>query len=263
MDIKKLNKLSPKIKRKAIEEELEHIPASFFEFTNNEISNYSLNETKTGINTNVSARVITNWLQKDVIKIDDSDIGKVKRFNRLENIWLNVVIDLRKFGIPLNSLKYIRTQLFDYLVNDYCLFKLKILQSIIDSPEYLVINDNNEVGFYPYQSYADKVAKGRLYSHINLRFINYIQLEYPNNKFNIDFGIKNIDEDVEKVTLLFYLKTNDFKEIRIVLSDGDTRLITDSSDLKVNKKLLKIVQDWRFKSITVQINDEVKFIIEN
>jgi len=263
MSINKLNELSPKIKKKAIQEELGYVPKSFIEFTNNDIANYSLDESKTRITANVSPRVITNWLQKDVIKIDDSDIGKIKRFNRLENIWLNLVIDLRKFGVPLNSLKYIRTQLFEYTVNDFHLFKFKVLQSILGNPEFLIINDNHEVGFYPYQYYADKVAKGHLFSHINLRFIDYIRSEFPNNNFNIDFGIKDIDENEEKVSLLFYLKTNDFKEIRIILSDGDTRLITNSSNLKINKELLKIVQDWKFKSIAVQINSEVEFIIEN
>lgn len=263
MDINKLNKLSSRIKKRAIESELSYAPSGFIQFTNNDISNYSLNETKTRMTANVSPRVITNWLQKDVIKIEDSDIGKIKRFSKLENIWLNLVIDLRKFGVPLNSLKYIRSQLFEYTLDDFHLFKFKVLQSILRNPEFLIINDSHEIGFYPYNYYADKVAKGHLYSHINLRFIDYIKLEFPNNNFNIDFGIKDIDENVEKVSLLFYLKTNDFKEIRVILSDGDTRLITNSSNLKINKELLKIIQDWRFKSIVVQINDEVDFVIEN
>jgi hypothetical protein len=263
MDINKLNEFSPKIKKKAIKHELGYAPTSFIQFTNNDISSYSLDEDKARISANVSPRVITNWLQKDVIKIDDSDIGKIKRFSKLENVWLNLVIDLRKFGVSLNSLKYIRTQLFEYTVDGFYLFKFKVLQSILGNPEFLIINDNHEVGFYAYQYYADKVAKGHLYSHINLRFIDYIRSEFPDNNFNIDFGIKDIDEDVEKVSLLFYLKTNEFKELRITLSDGDTRLITNSSELKINKDLLKIVQAWVFKSIVIKINDEVEFIIEN
>jgi hypothetical protein len=263
MDLDKLNKLSPKLKERAILEELEYIPISFIQFTNNRISNYSLNEIKAKINADVTPRVLNNWIDKKVINVDSSDKGRIKRFNTLENIWLKIVVDLRKIGLPLDSLKYIRTQLFDYTIDDFCLFKFKVLQVILGNPEYFIIDDNHEVGFYSYEYYAKKVAKGHLFSHINMRFIDFVRLEFPLNNFHFDFGIRNLDEDVDKVSLLFFLKTNEFTEIRITLADGDTRLIKDSNELKVNKELLKVIQNWEFESIIIQTKDGEIFNIDN
>lgn len=263
MNIDKYRELTPKLTERAILHELGNIPTSYFEFTNNEISNYSLNYTKTGITAEVSPRALNRWIEQGVVVIDNADKGKTKRFNRLESIWIKVAVELRKFGVSLEDLKYIRTQLFDYTVEDFNMFKFQILLNILEKPKYLIISEDKEAGFYTYEIYADKVSKGFLFSHINVRFIDFIREEFPNNNFKINFGIKDIDENVEKVSLLYYLKTNDFQEMRVILSDGDTRLITSSSELKSNQPLLEVIQNWEFKCIKIQIDDEAEFIIEN
>lgn len=263
MSIDKHKELSPELQKKSIIYEIGNAPASFLEFASNDVSNYSLNYTKTGITADVSPRSLTRWLQKEVVVINDEDKGKNKRFNRLESIWIKIAVELRRFGVSLEDLKYIRAQLFDYTVEGFSIFKFQVLQNILEKPKYLVIGDQHEIGFYTYQIYASRVAKGGLFSHINIRFIDFIRNEFPNNNFNINFGIKGIDEDSEKVSLLFYLKTNDFEEMRITLNDGDTRLLTNSSELKKNKELLSAVQKWEFKNIKIQINDEAEFLIEN
>lgn len=263
MNFDKLKEVTPKIKQKAILEELESIPNSFFEFTNNDISNYSLNYTKTGITSSISPRALNRWIEQGVVVIDDSDKGKTKRFNRLENIWIKIALELRKFGVSLNDLKYIRKQLFDYILEDFNMFKFKVLKNILDTPEYLIIDDEHQVGFYPYKYYAERVSKGSLLSHINIRFIDFLREEFPNNSFDSNFNIKKVGEDIDKVSLLFYLKTNAYTEIRITLSDDDTRLLNNSSELKNNKNLLKAIQNWTFQTIEIQLDDEVKFIIEN
>ncbi len=263
MDINKLKEYSSSIKKQAFIEELEDMPISFFEFANNEISNHSLNYTKIGITADVSPRALNRWIEQGVVTINKYDKGKTRRFNRLESIWIKIAVELRNFGVSLNDLKYIREQLFDYTVEGFNMFKFKVLKNVLTTSDYLVINENHQVGFYPYEYYAKQVSKGYLLSHINIRFIDYIKEEFPNNNLNTDFDIKDFEEDANKVPLLYYLKTNDFEEIRITLSDGDTRLLNNSSQLKDNTELLKQIQNWSFKTIKIIIDTETEFIIEN
>jgi len=256
-------KLFPGIKKRAIIEELNNIPKSFIQFSNDNISNYCLNEVKSRINADVSPRVLTNWIKEGVINVDSSDKGKIKRFDKLESIWLKLVVDLRKFGLSLSSLKYIREQLFSYVVDDFCLFKSKVLLAILNNPEYLVIDEFNNVGFYTYKHYGERASKGALISRIVIRFIDYVKEEFPNNNISHKFRIDGVDDDADKVALLYFLKTNDFIEMRINLSDGDTRLITNSATLKDNKSLASIIQKWKFESISIKINEETSFNISN
>jgi hypothetical protein len=262
MDIKKLKSLSPNIKKRAVIEELEDIPASLIEFIENDIANHSLNEIKTGVTADVSTRTLNRWTEQGVVIIEKLDKGKTRRFNRLENIWIKIAIELRNFGVSLNDLKYIREQLFDYSVGGLNMFKFKILKNILTTPEYIIINEHHQVGFYPYSHYAKLVSKGFILSHINIRFIDYIKEEFINNNLNTNFGINDFEEDVNKVSLLYYLKTNDFNEIRITLSDGDTRLLNNSSQLKDNTELLEQIQNWNFKSVKIIVDTETEFTIE-
>ncbi len=262
MNIDKLKGFSPKINKRAIEELVGNAPISFFEFSDNDVSNHSLIYTKTGVTSSISARALNRWIEQGVVIINDADKGKIRRFNRLENIWIKIAIELRNFGVSLSNLKYIRKQLFDYRVGDFNMFKFKILKNILYAPEYLVVNEEKEIGFYSYKNYSEKVLKGFLFSHLNIRFIDYICEEFPDNNLNTNFGIKNFDDDVDKLSLLFYLKTNDFQEMRITLSDGDTRLLTNSSELKNNKSLLENIQNWNFKNIQIKVDDESVYRIE-
>ncbi|MBV7440758.1 hypothetical protein KRX57_04935 [Weeksellaceae bacterium TAE3-ERU29] len=263
MDINKLRELSPELNKQAVFEELEGIPASFFEFINNDISNFSLIETKTGITADVTPRALNRWIEKAIVNVNNSDKGKVKRFTRLESIWIKIVVQLREFGVSLKDLEYIRTQLFDYTIENFCLFKFKVLYAILYQPEYLVIDNEHQVGFYSYKGYSDKVSKGYLFSHINIRFLDFIIQEFPNSNFKAKFNIKDIENNVEKLSLLFYLRTNAFKEMRITISDGDVRLLSNSFELRYNDDLLKAIQEWSFKSVVIQINKDTKFVIEN
>ncbi len=262
-DLQKNKALFPKIQKEAVKEALESVPDSFIHFSNDDISNYCLDQVKSRIKADVSPRVLNNWIREGVIEIEESDKGKIKRFNRIENIWLDIVVDLRKFGVPLKALKEIRKQLFSYEVSSFCLFKFKVLHNILSNPEYLVIDENHTVGFYPYKTYSKLAEKGALLSHINIRFIDYVKSEFLNNNISANFNIKNIDGDVEKVALLYFLKTNSFNQIKIELSMGDVRLINDSSSLKNNTELINSIENWNFKSIVVEVNNETEFIIKN
>lgn len=263
MDLKKLKSQSKDIKKQAFLEELENMPITFFEFANNDISNNCLNNTKAGITSDISPRALNRWIQQGVVVVKEADVGKNKRFNRLESIWIKIALELRNFGVSLSDLRYIREQLFDYKVAGFSMFKFKVLKNILSNPDYIVINENHQVGFYPYNHYAKLASKGFLLSHINIRFIDYIMQEFPKNNFNLDFGLNDFVENVEKVSLLFYLKTNDFEEMRITISESDTRLLYNSSELKTNENLLNHIQEWSFKSINIMIDSETEFIIKN
>lgn len=263
MNLKKLKEQSPKIHRSAIIEELQNIPISFYDFTNNDVSNYSLNEIKTRTTAEVSPRVLSNWIKKEVVHVDSSDMGKVNRFNRLESIWLNLVVDLRKFGLPLQALKYIREQLFNYTIEGFSMFKFKVLKIILDSPEYLVINEDYQVGFYSYELYANQAKKGNLLPHLALRFEDYIKEEFPDNSIHLKFNINDIEKDVEKVSLLYYLRTNDFNDMLITLNSGEKVSISNSKEIKENKQLLQSIENWSFKSIEIKINEGAEFLINN
>jgi hypothetical protein len=81
--------------------------------------------------------------------IREEDKGKIRRFDKLENIWLNIVFDARKLGISIEVLKNLRKKLFDSPLNNFSLFKLGVIKTIFSMPQVLVfsLEGNAEILF--------------------------------------------------------------------------------------------------------------------
>lgn len=263
LDYKKLNLLTPKINQRAILDSLDSAPDSFISFTTGEISTYCLNQIKSSLKVNLSPKVLSNWVKANVTDIDKTDRGKIKRFSRLENIWLRIALDLRTFGVPLKSLSYIREQMFSYEVDGFNIIKFKILNSILGNLEYLIIDSEMKIGFYSYKRYSELSSKGYLLPHISLRLIDYIRDEFENNSFHKKFDFKNIEENTDKVALKYFLRTNDFISIKVKVTPEDIRLIEDSRQLTGENSISQLIFDWKFESLDINLEDDVLININN
>ena len=63
------------------------------------------------------------------------------------------------------------------------------------------------------------------------------------------------------MTLLYFLKTGDYKSIQLHVKTGDVRLIEDSNTLAENKELMKFISSWSFVKAEIILSDGVKTTI--
>ena len=260
LDIEKLKQLQKKLNDEALKEIYEELPENLIKLSKNNILNYCLQDFKSGIKDehSTSTRVINSWLNQGILKINDEDKGKIRRFNRIENIWLNIVIEARKFGIPLEALTKSRTELLESPIKDFSLLKFGVLETLFRSPKMILITADGNTKLISLDSYAKWMSKGMFPTHINFKLSDYIALEYPKNALSVDFNIQNLYEDKNKMMLLYFLETGDYNHIKLHISDNDVRIIEDSNVLSKNQELMQIISDWSFKKATIVINDEVE-----
>ncbi|CAM1343234.1 MerR family transcriptional regulator [Tenacibaculum aestuarii] len=262
MDINKLKDLSPKIQEKAINEILNNTSENLYELANSKLLNYCLHENKSGIKVNITPKLLNDWIKKGIVHISEDDKGKVKRFDKLESIWLHLIADLRKFGFPLEKIKHIREQL-DFKVKNFTYFKYNVLKTIFGEENYMLIFETGEISFISIETYQRLTKRGKFPIHLTVNFTEYVTKVFKNNSFSIDFNYLENINDIERTKLLFFLKTNSFKEIRITVEKGDTRLITESSELENNSKLKEILINWNFSNMTIIIDDYIEVDIVN
>lgn len=260
LDIERLKKMQGKIHIEAIKEIYGELSVNMLQFLNNEILNYCLQEFKTGIKQDHAIRLVNSWLSQEVIKIKDEDKGKIRRFDRIENIWLNIVFEARKFGVSIDSLKELRKNLLESPIKNFSKLKLGIIQTLFSNPQVLVFPIDGIPQMLSIEAY-NTFTKSRFPPHTALRLEDYICLEYPENAMNINFKISKVFEDKNKMLLLYFLKTGDFKYMKVYINDGDIRAIESPTTLLGNKKLVEIISDWKFQKIHIFINDEVETTI--
>ena len=262
LDIKKIEQLQNKLQDRKLREVYGELPEGMLHFLNNNIINYCLHENKTGIKQGYPVRVVNSWLAQEVIKVREEDKGKIRRFDKLENIWLNIVFDARKLGISIEVLKNLRKKLFDSPLNNFSLFKLGVIKTIFSMPQVLVFSLEGNAEMLSFEAYNKWFAKKKLPAHSVFLLEEYIAKEYNNIIFSRDFDFGNQFSDKNKMLLSYFLKTGDYKYIKIHLGEGDIRGIESSKSLLHNPELLKTISDFQFQKAEIIINNEVETIIK-
>lgn len=253
--------LQDKINQNALREIYEELPDSFINFTNSDVINHCLRQIKVGTKNEQSARVLNNWINNEIIFVNDEDKGKIRRFDRLESIWLNIVVEARKFGIPLESLKQTKKDLTSSPIEGFSLIKFSVLDTILRKPKILVIFENGFSNVMSFEAYTRFISKGLFPTHVNFKLQDFISLEYPNNALMFDFKISDSYENTEKMTMLYFLKTGDYKTINLHITTSDVRLIDNSNSITQNKELIKAISTWNFIKAEIILNDGLKVTI--
>ncbi|MGB1283347.1 MAG: hypothetical protein ACPG44_02675 [Polaribacter sp.] len=259
LDLEKLSskEFIEKFDKPSVEEKLIEIPDGLIQFSRNKVLDYCLSK-KVGLKDEPSPRVLVNWVDKNLVEISPEDKGKIKRFNKLESTWLNILVELRGFGLPLESLQRTRKMLFDYILNDFSLFKFQFLNTILYEPQTIVVHKDGYVRIMATDIYIKLHKKNMLMPHINLNIGDFIKLEYKNQSLEHDFEINDIYRSEEKMKLLYFLRTGDYQFMKVELSDGDVRYFENINMLLKSDDVLKSFSEWNFKEIIVSIDDKVE-----
>jgi len=261
-DIEKVKQWQERLNEQSIRDVLGELPLEMINFLQDKVFNYCMHEYKTSVKSGYSVRIVNSWLSQEVIKIQEKDKGKIRRFNRLENIWLNCVFDTRKFGIPIEDLKYTRKKLLESPVKNFSLFKLGVIKTIFSMPQILVFPITDKGTLLSMEAYTKWFSTSKFPAHAAFGLQDYIAAEYPNNALTMDFNIENPFEDKNKMLLLYFLKTGDYQFLKVHLKKGDIRLIENSQSLINNEEVMQVISKWNFQQIDIVINDEVETSIK-
>lgn len=262
MDLEKLKKEQNNINVQSLKEIFEELPDEVIKFSTSNLVKYCLEEIKSSAKNKQSPRVIHNWIKSEIIKIPEEEKGKNRRFSRLENIWINIASEARKFGLPLEYLKQSRIELLELNYKTFSYLKFYVLDSILRKPKILLIFENGYTRVISFELYSKWISKGIFPTHLSFKLMDYVSLEFPENAFEFDFKISNPYEEISKMKMLYFLKTGDYKHIKLFVNDTDVRLIENSKSLLKNKELLKILSEWKFLKAEIVINDDVETVIK-
>ena len=252
LNIKKLKELHSSISRKAKEDEL-----SQYLQTSQHLEEY-LEFEKTRKKVEQSARVLNNWAQQGLINHPEE--GKKRTYSKLEGIWIDLVTQLREFGLGLEKIKTIRTTLFEKKINDNNRFtpiKYALLYSLVVEPYILIVYADGTINMMPKSEYIAYLSdKFILPIHISINLLSTSQAEFPQNNFTEFINKSDITQLQDKeLELLYYLRTGDYDEIKVKMTDGEVYLIEGSKKLNVDTKVVDIINKSAYQDIEIKVRD--------
>lgn len=257
-----------KKERQRIHEELKQdcfrkLPVEIIHLLNNEVINHILHTIKTSKSEDIPARVLNNWIEKKVIIIDEQDKGKVKRFNKIHCVWLNIIAEARKLGLHLEDLEAAHQEVMNSEIPNFSYLKLGIINTILNKPHIIELSQGGIFEIMYQEEYKDFFNKGNMYyPHSILPLNSLVQQEFPKSNFELPLEIENATSDEEKMLLLFLLKSGAFGYMKVYLSETDIRLIESSEAVIANEELKQAISTWKFHKIEIMLEDETMTIIE-
>lgn len=259
LDIKKLREQQKYINKRAAEEQLVD-----YILTSEQIDKYIEFE-KAKKKVEQSPRVLNNWAQQGIINSPEE--GKKRTYNRLEGIWIDLVGQLREFGLGLEKIKSVRDFLFDNKIDgsDFSPIKYAIVYSLMVEPYILLIYSDGTINLMSKSQYIDYLSdEFILPMHISINLLDISKAEFPRNSFT-DFANTG---DVAKLTqkeleLLYYLRTGDYDEIKVRMDNGEIYLIESSMKFNANTKVVDIINKSAYQDIEIKIRDGKAILIKS
>jgi len=246
MDIKKLKGMQADIELQAKKEIYDNLPDALINFLKDDIVKHSLNEVKTRNSSVQSARVLNSWIEQGLLYVDENDKGKINRFTREEAIWLNLLNELRTFGVSLDKLKMLREELFKECFPGFTLFRFSILRTILDNDQTLIIFSDGGIKLMSSKIYGSWLKQRMLPTHIHINFALLINGIFSKNSFDAKIESSMLLENISSIKILYFLKTGDFETFKFELTKGDIRLIENSKQLISNKDLINAVTTGKY-----------------
>jgi hypothetical protein len=109
------------------------------------------------------------------------------------------------------------------------------------------------------KQYGKEIAIKNLIPHLVFNFYTFAKEVFPNNQFA--WGLKNPESaelNVAEMKILYYLRTGDYKEIKIRMKDGETYLIEATRKVDLPKKIVDVIRDAKYQDIEIKVeNDKI------
>lgn len=253
LDIQKLKALQPELDRRAREEQEENWSKSLLNFLLDEDMMEKLRNEKSRKFTSESKRVIGHWVKEGVIFGKQENDGGWYYFNRIESIWIDIVSQLREFGLSLPKIKSIRETLFKEIANGFRLIDQSLILSILNKPQALIIRSKDPLIVCSLKNYQNHLYN-KIAPHILVNLGPIVEKAFPESNFEMtQEDVSNLTQ--EELKLLYFIRTGEYNEIKVKMAGGEIYLIESSRTESINNKIIDIINQANYQDIEIKVQD--------
>lgn len=254
LNIKKLKELQKDLEKKARQEMLENISDELINFVLDEDISQDYRVEKKRPVTQQSKRVIGHWVKEGVIEGNQNTDGGWYYFSKTESIWIDIVTQLREFGLSLTKIKLVREKLFEEEVSNFRLIDFALMQTVLKETYVMIVYPDGSINLTTLQLYSESVKTGALASHIVFSFSNLIYNIFPDAE--LDF-LRNNDNTLnltpDEMKLLYYLRTKEYEEIRVKAKEGEIYLIEAEKEYSISNKIIDIIRNASYQDVMIKV----------
>jgi DNA-binding transcriptional MerR regulator len=205
---------------------------------------------------NLSYRIINHWQNEGLIS-DLRPAGKGwRKYSLIDRVWIEVIVELRKFGYPLERIKQVKARLEEAETETSSSMPFLethfVLAYFFKEPCYLMVFPEGEVLLAIQREYDLSEEIGLIDSHIKINLNRLIQRMFPNKDMKPKRK-NSVELSPEEMELMLFVRTGNFETITVKRKDGKIDLIEATESLSVaDARLTEIIKEQDYQNIEIK-----------
>ena len=258
LNFEKLKEVQKQLEKSVHKEQMENLSDELTNFVLDKDLKHSFQEEKMRKTTEQSKRVLSYWVKKGIVKpAERKKDGAWFYFDRVESIWIDIVTQIREFGLDLDKIAAIRQALFHEEVKNFRVIDFCLMYSILREPYLMIIYANGETGFMTRRQYGKVISKENMPPHLVFNFFFLAKDIFPNNNFRLALeNPQSAELSLAEMKILYYLRTGDFQEIKVRMNDGETYLLEAKRKINAEDKIIDIIHKAQYQNIEIKIDND-------
>jgi DNA-binding transcriptional MerR regulator len=199
----------------------------------------------------LSYRIVNHWSQLGIIGDAKDRKNSWRKFNTIEFIWVKLVMKLRKFGLPLKDIKFIK----DLVLPEDAFFsnlEVHIGWSILNYPVGLVVFEESfaEVIKFSQLEELKKEYNSQSFIYIDLNAITLpVFIDYFNTTPLSQYFTKLSSKELKIFELI---KKGNYEEIKVTYERGIPKIFYGKESVNNREKIIDILKSEDFQDILIK-----------
>ncbi len=206
--------------------------------------------------TEQSYRIIHTWEESGLIDAIPNSDKKWRKFNLLELLWINIISQLREFGVPLQKIEVAKKSLFyapdgdEWYTLDFAIWQIlqdqKYIKLLIFPDGKAFLREENELIFDGYDIQGN---------YIHLNFSNLVKEVFNKPELQVrydSFILKDSEQEVLKL-----VRSGDYSKVEITTKDGEIERYNATEHIDADKRIGELLTNKKngFETITLEKAD--------
>jgi len=226
-----------------------------------------LSEKKLSVkDSDISYRVINHWMAEGLISDARVEEKGWRKLSLFDLIWINAIVEMRKFGIPIPTLRQAHKGILKPISNrhkDYNSFEMGVFLCLQHEPVYLVVLSDG---------WAEVARKKDIEASLQLGFFlekSYLLISLNrccenvlkgSGKANYPIGLVLNAAELEAIELI---RRGELDSLEIIFKDGKPQTLKQHiKKIGANFDLNELTQKIEYGEITAKVQDGVIILAE-
>lgn len=206
----------------------------------------------------ITYRVLNHWMSEGLIEDDREDTSKGWRKLSLKDIvWLHIIRDLRKFGLPIEKIRVVQESLFGDPKHGARNFELALLLCAAQPPLnfFIIVFESGDARIATLQSlWYNEAINGYAAPYIRISLNDLLCTVLGSDRYSPE-RIHPVVLTAEEIDVLGSYREGGFDELRIHAKDGHLDRIDKTRSIREPQRIHALIDETRFGEIKIKIDN--------